>query len=278
MEHREGEFTGERGARIYFQSWRPEAPKAIIALVHGLGEHSGRYKNVVDAVVPRGYAVYALDLRGHGRSAGFRGHVERFADYLGDVERLIDEARRAEPGLPVFLLGHSLGGLIALAYALERADGLRGVVASAPGLRRSFEVPGYRLLLAQIMSGIWPTFNQRTGLPVNRLSHDPQVALDYVADRLVHDRASARFFTETNRAIDEVTSGASSLTMPCLLLQSEDDALVEAQSTIDFYEAAGSADRTLRVYQGFYHESFNEVGKERPLADLVSWLDAHLPS
>ncbi len=276
MEHCEGEFTGERGVRIYYQAWRPEAPKGVVAITHGLGEHSGRYQNVVGALVPRGYAVYALDFCGHGRSGGPRGHVHRFADYLADLDRLIDKARRAEPDLPVFLLGHSLGGLIALAYALERPGALQGVIGSAPGLRRRFEVPGYKLLLGRLMSGIWPTFSQRTGLPVDRLSHDPQVALAYVADRLVHDRATARWLIEFTRASEDVMARAGSLTMPCLLLQSGDDALIEQQSTIDFYNAIGAADRTLHVYDGFYHELFNEVGKERPLADLVAWLDTHL--
>ncbi len=276
MEHRDGEFVGERGTRIWFQSWRPEAPRGVVVVAHGLGEHSGRYKSVVDWLVPRGYAVYALDHRGHGRSGGQRGHVVRFSDYAADLGRLIDRAQAQEPGLPAFLLGHSLGGAIALAYALERPQGLRGVVASAPGLRRRFEVPAFKIFLGRLMSSAWPTFTQRSGLPVTRLSHDPQVALDYVADKMVHDRVTARLFTEATGAGERILARAGELRLPCLLLQGEDDALVDPQATCEFYGKLAGADKALHVYPGFYHEGFNEVGKAQPLGDLSAWLDAHV--
>ncbi|HOG45938.1 MAG TPA: lysophospholipase [Anaerolineae bacterium] len=276
MEHREGQFSGERGARIWFQAWRPAAPRGVVVIAHGLGEHSGRYKNLANWLVPRGYALYALDHRGHGHSSGYRGHVDRFGDYVADLGRLVDQAQAEEPGLPLFVLGHSLGGAIALAYALERPQGLRGVVASAPGLRRRSEVPWFKVLLGQALSRLWPTFTHRSGLPVNGLSHDPQVALDYVADRLVHDRVSARLFTEAERAGEEVLANAGGLCLPCLLLQGDEDQLVDAQATVEFYERAAGADKALRVYPGFYHEGLNEMGRERPLGDLADWLDAHV--
>ncbi len=276
MEHREGEFKGQRGTRIWYQVWRPEAAKAVVALAHGLGEHSGRYNNVVGWLVPRGYAIYALDHRGHGRSGGRRGHVDRFSDYLDDLQHLVGLASAAEPGRPVFLLGHSLGGLIALAYAIERPQGLQGVVASSPGLRRRFEVPPSKLFLGNLMSRIWPTFTQHSGLPASGLSHDPQVALEYVGDKLVHDLVSARLFIEITTAAEQVLSDAGRLAIPCLLLQGEDDPIVDPQATREFYTRASSADKALRTYPGFYHEGFNEVGKERPLGDLVAWLDAHV--
>jgi len=276
MEHREGEFKGRGGVRIWYQVWRPEAPKAVVALAHGLGEHSGRYRNVVDWLVPRGYAIYALDHRGHGRSGGRRGHLDRFSDYLDDLQQCIGLAAEQEPGRPLFLLGHSLGGIIALAYAIERPQGLRGVIASSPGLRRRFDVPPLKLFLGNLMSRIWPAFTQRSGLPASGLSHDPQVALDYLGDKLVHDLVSARLFSEITKAGDGVLAHAGDLHLPCLLLQGADDPIVDPQGTREFYDRAGSADKTLHLYPGFYHEGFNEVGKERPLGDLSAWLDAHL--
>jgi alpha-beta hydrolase superfamily lysophospholipase len=278
MEHWESEFKGERGTRIWFQAWQPQAPRATVAVAHGLGEHSGRYRNVVDTLVPRGYAIYALDHRGHGRSAGRRGHADRFADYVGDLGRLIGEAQRAQPGLPTFLLGHSMGGAIALAYALERPEGLSGVIVSSPWLQLKLTPPANKLALARVMSRILPTFTQRSGLPVNGLSHDPQVALDYVADRLVHDRISARLFVEIVGAQERILADAESLRLPCLFLLPGADPIVDSEATRQYFGQVGSTDKTLHVYEGLYHEGFNELGKEQPLGDLADWLDARLPA
>ena len=277
MQRREDEFRGERGTRIYFRVWRPEAPRAIIVLVHGLGEHGGRYAHVVDCLVPRGFAVYAPDLRGHGCSDGLRGHVHRFTDYIGDVARLLDGVQAQEPGLPIFLYGHSLGALIVLEWARQRPDGLQGVIASGPALRRRFQVPPAKLLLARLVSRVWPTLSQRTGLPAHLLSHDAQVVADYVADPLVHDLASARLFTEATRAGEDLMARAFELSAPCLFLQAGEDGLVDAGATRWFFERLASADKTLHVYEGFYHELHNEVERQRPLADLAGWLEAHLP-
>lgn len=278
MERREGEFCGEGGLRIWYQSWRPEAPRAIVVIAHGVGEHSGRYGNVVNCLVPKGYAVYALDHRGHGRSAGRRGHVNRFAEYIIDVGHLIDLARAEGPGLPVFLLGHSLGGEIALAHALERPEGVAGVIASSPGLGIKLQVPRLKVFLGELMSRLVPTFTQHSGLPANNMSHDPRVVQDYVGDPLVHDLVSARWYTEMTRTAREVMANARRLRLPLLVIQSDDDPLIDSQAVRRFFAEAGSADKTLREYAGFYHECFNEVECERPLADLVAWLDAHVPS
>lgn len=276
MKWAEGEFRGGGGVRIWYQSWRPEAPRAILALAHGLGEHGGRYGNVVAEVVPRGYAVYALDHRGHGRSDGRRGHVESFAEYIADLGRLIEIAAGECPGLPAFLLGHSLGGTIALRYALERPEGLRGVIASSPLLRMRLGVPPSKRLLGNVMSRLYPTFTQRSGLPAEALSRDPEVVAAYTADPLVHDLVSARLFTEMLTTAEAVLARAPELRLPCLLLVSGADAMVDPQASQELHARLGSADKTLHLYEGFYHEGLNEVGRERPLADLVSWLEAHL--
>ena len=278
MEHWEGEITGEQGIRIWCQSWRPEAPKAVLVVIHGLGEHSGRSGHVVDYLVPRGYAIYALDHRGHGRSGGQRGHVGRFAEFTADLRRLIERVQAAEPGQPIFLLGHSLGGTIALQYALEHPHGLAGVIASSPGLARKFKVPRAKLFLGRLMSVLWPTLTFHSGLPADQLSHDPQVASAYTSDPLVHDLVTARLFTEVTRAGEAVLARAQDLKLPCLLLGSDNDPLVDSEAVRRFYAAVGTPDKALRLYEGFYHECFNEIGRERPLADLTTWLEAHLPT
>ncbi len=275
MEHAEGTFRGERGTSIWYQRWRPEGPKAAIALAHGLGEHSGRYGNVVGFLGPRGYALYGLDLRGHGHSGGQRGHVERFDDYTADYGRLVGLVRAEEPGLPVYLYGHSLGGLIALRYAIDHPEGLAGVIGSGPALRRRFDVPLPKLLLAGLLSALWPTFTLRSGLPAEQLSHDPQVVAAYRADPLVHDLVTPRLYTEVTSAYAQMLVDAPRLKVPCLLLQAAEDALVDPESTRQFHERLAVQDKTLHVYEGFRHEGHNEPGRGCWLGDLAAWLDAH---
>lgn len=275
MQHHEGEFKGERGTRIWYQSWRPDAPKAILAVVHGLGEHSGRYGNVVDYLVPRGYAVYALDLPGHGRSGGRRGHIERFTDYTADVGRLAKRACGNLPRLPVFLLGHGLGGPIAFHYALEQPASLQGVIASSPVVRPKLKVPVAKMLLARVMTGIWPTFTQHSALPARALSHDPQVVAAYLADPLVHDLVTARLAMEMLAAGEAMLARAQELRVPLLALVSGGDTIVDVEASKEFFSRVASQDKTLHVYPGFLHEGHNELEREQPLADLAAWLDAH---
>ncbi len=276
MQRREGEFEGERGVRIWYQSWQPEAPKAVLAIAHGLGEHSGRYWNVVDYLTPRGYAVYALDHRGHGRSGGARGHVERFADFSRDVGRLVALAASEWPGLPLFLLGHSLGGPIALSYALEHPEKLRGVIASSPFFRSRMRVPAGKRFLAKLMSRIMPAYAQHSQLPATVLSHDPEVAQTYASDPLVHDWVSARLYVEMFSTGEMLLGRAGDFRAPCLLLVSGGDVIVDPEASKEFFANLGSADKTLHVYEGFHHEGFNEIERERPLGDLAAWLEAHL--
>ncbi len=276
MQHLEGEYKGEGGVRIWWQAWRPDAARAVLAIAHGLGEHSGRYGNVVEHVVPQGYAVYALDHRGHGRSGGTRGHIDRFTQYTADLHRMIELAREAEHGLPVFLLGHSLGGTIALQYALERPQGLAGLIVSSPALGQRFPVPAGKLLLARAMSHLAPAFCQHSGLPAAGLSHDPRVGAAYVADPLVHDLVSARFFTEMMASIQTILARAGEIKLPFLLLMSDDDPIVDSPAMRRLYESVAAADKTKREYVGFYHEGFNEIERARPLGDLLAWLDARV--
>lgn len=278
MQYHEGEFQGERGTRIWYQSWRPDAPKAILAVVHGLGEHSGRYRNVVDYLVPRGYAVYALDLPGHGRSGGRRGHIGRFADFTADVGRLVKRASGNLPRLPVFLLGHGLGGPIAFHYALEQPDSLQGLITSSPVVRPKLHVPVAKRLLVRIMAGIWPTFAQHSALPARALSHDPQVVAAYMADPLVHDLVTARLAMEMLAAGEAMLARAQELRVPLLALVSGGDIVVDVEASKEFFSRVAGRDKALHDYPGFLHEGHNEVERERPLADLANWLDAHVRS
>jgi alpha-beta hydrolase superfamily lysophospholipase len=278
MDHFKGTFKGYGGLDLYCQRWRSETggpPKAVLAIVHGHGEHSGRYGNVVDWFVPKGYAVYAFDLRGHGRSPGQRGYVNRFSDFTGDVGAFLAFVRQEEPGRPVFLLGHSLGGPIALNYVLHDPSGLAGAVVSGP-LLGAMPVSPAKLVLAKVLSSVWPTFSLQTGLDVDGLSRDPAVVKAYVDDPLVHDAGTARLGTELAAAIDWTQAHAADLALPCLIVHGGADRICLPEGSRTFFDHVTFADKELREYEGYYHEVFNDVGKERVLADIEAWLKARL--
>ena len=278
MDHLEGTLKGYGGVELYYQRWRPEAgsaSKAVLAIVHGHGEHSGRYGSVVAWFVPKGYAVYAFDLRGHGRSPGQRGYVSRFGDYIADVQAFLAFVRQEEAGRPVFLLGHSLGGPIALNYVLHDPSGLAGIIASGPALG-ALPVSPAKLLLANLLSKVWPRFSLPTGLDVDNLSRDPAVVKDYVDDPLVHDLGTARLGTEVMAAIDWTQAHATDLALPCLIVHGGADRICLPEDSRTFFDHVTLADKELREYDGYYHEVFNDVGKERVLTDVEAWLEARL--
>jgi alpha-beta hydrolase superfamily lysophospholipase len=273
--HDEGRFVGERGIEIYYQAWTPPGnPRAVLVLVHGIGEHSGRYAHVADYLTRNSYALWASDLRGHGKSGGKRGHVDRFDDYLADISRLIRIAQEPAPASKTLLIGHSLGPLIALDYAEKHPSELAGLILSAPAFREIVKVPVWKVLIARTLSPVVPTFTTRTGLDPNLLSHDKEVVRKYVEDPLVHGVATARWFTEYRQAQERVMRAADKLTLPCLIMQGGADGIVDPSMTTNFFKKVASHDKTLKVYEGFYHEILNEPGKESVLADMGGWLSA----
>jgi acylglycerol lipase len=274
-QHMEGTFQGARGTQIYYQTWGPSGkPKAIVAITHGIGEHSARYSHVAEHLTRYGFTAWACDFRGHGKSGGKRGHVDSFDDYLADVDQLIQIAKDHYPGIKTFLMGHSLGGLIAPYFAEKNPRELDGLIASAPALAEKMKVPPIKVFLAKTLSRIMPTFTTGTGLDPNLLSHDQTVVRKYVEDPLVHKVATARWFTEYRRAQNETMQRADKLTIPCLIIQSGADGIVDPSATKEFFKRIKSSDKTLKVYEGFYHENLNEIGKESVLGDIDTWLSA----
>lgn len=248
----------------------------MLVVVHGIGEHSDRYAHVTDHMARTGFTVWAGDLRGHGKSGGKRGHVDSFDDYLADIAQLIRIAKDHYPGSKTFLMGRSLGGLIASNYAEKHANELDGLIASGPALAEKMKIPPAKAFLAKMLSSIVPTFTTTTGLDPNLLSHDRDVVRKYVEDPMVHKVATARWFTEYRRAQDETMRAADQLTLPCLMLQGGADGIVDASMTSAFFKRIASPDKTLKVYEGFYHEVLNETGKESVLGDIDSWLSARI--
>lgn len=279
MQHRTAELIARDGVRIAYQSWQPDAsPIAALCIHHGLGEHGGRYGTYVQHVLARGYAVYAIDMRGHGRSGGKRGHTPSYETLLDDVGDLIAIARSEQGRRPIFLLGHSLGGNIALNFALRRPAGLSAVLASAPWLMLPKPPAKPLAALARGVSKLAPSFTLGNQLDLTGISRDPAVIAGYKADPLVHDRISVKLFVEGAAAAAWALEHASEIAVPALLFHGSADRLTSPAGTRLFAERAGSAKVTHREYAGMYHEMHHDIGKDAVIEDVARWLTAKLGS
>ncbi len=279
LSEKTGTLTSTDGVKIFYRHYPAESERARMVIAHGLGEHSGRYGNVVDRMLPKGVSIWVPDHRGHGQSDGRRGHVLNFSQYLSDLRLSVDLAGEGRPeGMRCFLLGHSMGGLIAIDFAQRFPELIDGVIASSPALGMAIEIPGLKKVLGSLMSFIWPGLTMGNELDAARVSHDPEVVNAYETDPLVHDRVSARFFTEFLATMETVNERASTLKVPILLQVAGDDRLVNARSSAQFFENLTLQDKTLHVYDGLYHEIYNEMEDQRTqvLKDLEGWLEKHL--
>jgi alpha-beta hydrolase superfamily lysophospholipase len=239
-----------------------------------LGEHGGRYTNLVNCLLPEGYVVYSLDHQGFGRSGGVRGHVNRFADYLPDVQRIIEMARTDQEELPVAIFGHSMGGLISLHYALEFPHKVDYLAISAPALLAK---PKKSLVLLMRAINLFnPQFVIRRPGGAEGISRDPEEVRRFREDALHVPVSSARWAVEILATQVMVTRRAAELRLPILMLQGMADTLVVPQATIDFFARISSSDKTLHTYPDYYHELHNDLGKEKPLGDLVQWLNTRM--
>jgi alpha-beta hydrolase superfamily lysophospholipase len=273
MQHSEGKFTASDGLEIYHQVWAADGtPKAAILIVHGLGEHSSRYHNYTDYFVPRGYTLYGFDLRGHGRSGGPRGHVERFDRFVDDVGRMVALIREQLPHTPLFLLGHSLGSLPTLVYALRYPDGLAGVITSGTALRDALEIPGWKRALARMLSRVAPTVKFDNGIQNDYLTHDTKAIEAYAHDPLVHRIATPRLATEVEAARQMLYASASEWKLPLLMLHGSDDRICLPAGAQAFQAKTPQTLTAFRQYDGLYHEIHNEMGKESVFYDIENWL------
>jgi acylglycerol lipase len=276
MEQKEGTFKGTGGLTLYWHAWLPEGkPKAIIVVVHGIAEHIARYTNLVNFAVPLGYAVYGPDHQGHGRSEGTRSYIARFTVYLDDLKTFFDMVRKEYPDLKIFLLGHSMGGLIATAYAVRYQAELAGLIVSAPSLIRGESVTPAMIKMAKAVSVIQPKMGVAE-LSSTYLSKDKSVVEAYDNDPLVYrGKITARLGAEMFDTMTKLESQVASLTLPMLIMQGSDDKLVNPEGSKMLYEKAASQDKTLKIYEGLYHEIFNEPERDMVFADLEAWLNSH---
>jgi acylglycerol lipase len=271
----DGRLDGARDVRLYWRGHLPPGePRGVLLICHGLGEHSGRYRNVVEALRPDGWAVYGLDHRGHGHSGGRRAHLDGYADWLADFDAFRRHVAALHPGLPVFLLGHSMGGQIALAYALDHPDDLRGLVLSAPALA-SGQVPAAAIPALRLLSRVGGRLRP-VGIDVTKISKDPDVVAAYRGDTLVHQGKPTLGLMSALLDGFALVDRAPELKMPVLLQHGALDVLTDPAGTRALDTAlSGNPDKTVHWYDGLWHEIYNEPERDAPLADLRSWLDAH---
>jgi alpha-beta hydrolase superfamily lysophospholipase len=264
-------------SRLYRQTWLPDGdPRAVVVLAHGLGEHSGRYASLARHCTDRGFAVCALDHHGHGKSEGLAGHVERFSVYLDGVRELVAHVREELPGLPMFMLGHSMGGLIAATFMRESQSAFRGCVLSGPALLSDAAPNAIVLWLNRLISSLAPTVPM-IGLDPAGVSRDPEVVRAYVSDPLVHHgKLSARLIAELMATMGATLAAASEILLPLLIMHGEADVLTSPSGSREFYASVASVDKTLKLYPGLYHEIFNEPERDAVLADMTDWLEGRL--
>lgn len=273
----ESGFESKDGLKFYVRGWEPDGgPKAVVMLVHGLGEHTGRYAHVAEALTQAGYALVGFDLRGHGKSAGARGHFPSLEAVMQDLNGfLVFLVGRYPKDLPLFIYGHSLGGLLTLAFTLKVRPNVKGVVVTAPGLRSALQEQKAKMMLAKVLGSIAPAITLPSGLDPKTLSHDPQVVEAYVNDPLVHDKTSTGFGKAALGAIDFVFENAAKFPVPLLVMYGSEDKLTYPSGGQDFVKLI-SGDVMFKLWDGMYHEIHNEPEKAQVLKFIIDWLDAHL--
>jgi alpha-beta hydrolase superfamily lysophospholipase len=277
MKHGEAVLSRPGSVSIYIQWWLPDTtPKASLALVHGIGEHSGRYSNLVGTLIEHGMAVYAVDNRGFGKSSGKRGHVMSWREYTDDTAAFLDRVREIKSEGPLFLMGHSMGGLIVLSFLLDHSPkDLNGVVVSGPALSQG-AVSKVLLLAARIMSKVVPSFSLDTKLDASAVSRDPEVVAAYEADPLRTGMASARLGTEMAAAMEMVKTRAGEIRLPILIVHGGADRLVAPETSRELMPLLGSTDKTRIEYPSYYHEPHNDLDWQKPLSDIVQWMEKRI--
>jgi acylglycerol lipase len=277
MQHHESFFKDSGNRQIFYQSWLPETdPGAVLLVVHGFAEHSGRYMNLVNRFVPKGYAVYAFDHQGHGRSEGIRAYVKRFEEYTDMLVQFREIVQEKQKDKPLFLIGHSMGGLIGALHLISHQDGLSGAILSGPGVKAPDNISAVTIFAGKMISSIMPRMGM-IKLEEDAVSRDAGVVEAYKDDPLVyHGKITARLGAEMLKAMGRVQAEANKITLPILILQGTDDHLVDPSGAQMLYEKVSSVDKKVIFYEGFYHEVFNEPEHERVLNDVEKWLESHI--
>lgn len=274
---KQDQFEGVGGLKIFTRSWRPDKkPRGVVVIVHGFNAHSGQYTWVAEQLVGNGLAAYALDLRGRGNSDGERFYVQKFSDYVTDVATFVTQTRSREPGLPVFLLGHSAGGVVSCVYTLEHQADIAGLICES--FAHEVPAPDFALAVLKGLSHVAPHAHVLK-LKNEDFSRDPKVVEAMNHDPLIaHEVQPTQTVAEMVRADERLKKEFPRITLPVLILHGTADKVTRPSGSKRFFEMAGSTDKTLKLYEGHFHDLLHDVDKEVVMADIQKWLDAPLPA
>ncbi len=271
----EASFVSNGRGALFRRAWLPEEPERLLVVIHGFAEHSGRYDRFGAWFAERGSAVHSYDQQGHGRSYGYRNYVSRFDDFLDDLERFLELARGEHPEIPLTLVGHSMGGLIAAAYARERKPAMLALVTSGAALSLGPSLSRTKIALSRVLRRVAPRLALDPGLPPEGLSRDPEVVRRYIEDDLIEPKMTTALAVEMIDAVARTASGGAEIEVPMLLLHGREDQLCDPSGSADFFHSllGDIATRSaLRVYPTLRHEIFNEPEQEEVFADLLDWV------
>lgn len=276
----ESKWDGKNGIQFYIRGWEPTSkrPKAVLALIHGLGEHTGRYVHVGKTMTDAGYALVGFDLRGHGKSGGARGHFPTLTAVIQDMRQFFKYLVQRYPDIPHFLYGHSLGGLLSLSYALQYNTGLNGVMVTGVALRSPLQSQKGKIAMVTVLGSLLPAVTLPSGLDATTISRDADVVKKYVNDPLVHDKTSLGLGKAAIKAIEYCFAHAQEFKPPLLIMHGAADKLTYPSGSEDFAKLASenNKDVTLKLWDGLYHEVHNEPEKAEVFKVMIEWLDKHL--
>lgn len=269
----EGYFSARDGLRLFWHTAKAQNPAAHVVVIHGYAEHLGRHAEVTRALASAGYTVHLVDCRGHGQSGGKRAHADNFDQYLSDLELFLARVKDQAQGLPLYMVGHSHGGLIAARYLLDKPEAVRGVVLSSPYFRLKLQVPALKIMAGKLMARILPSLPMRNDLKAEQLTRDVAIQNATRADPLYQQIATPGWFTASNGAQETVLRRATEFVTPFLLLFGGADGIADPAAGREFYEAATSKDKQHKQYDGLLHELFHEPERDLVFKDLIGWLD-----
>ena len=273
MKHTEFNFTIYK-TNFYGQIWEAKSTKAVVVLVHGMGEHSGRYNHVAKKLTENDFSVVAFDHFGHGKTSGKRGHNPSFEAVLESITKTIEHAEKTFSNTPIFLYGHSMGGNAVVNYVLRKKHNLKGTIATSPFLKLAFEPPKLKLAAGKLLQKIAPSITMGNELDANDISRDKTEVDKYINDPLVHDKISPNFSLTFIDSGKWAIENANKLQTPMCLFHGTGDKIIDYKGTEEF--ANKSKNATLKLYKGGYHELQNDLCKEEMLQDVVNWLNSQL--
>jgi acylglycerol lipase len=275
--YKEESLDGAGGLKIFTRSWRPEqAPRGVIVLSHGFNSHSGYYLWAAEQLLASRLAVYALDYRGRGKSDGERYYIDKFSEYQGDLDLVVKLARSREPGLPLYVLGHSAGGVIACNYVLDNQKDIAGLICES--FAYQVPAPDFALAVLKGLSHLAPHAHV-LNLPKKEFSRDPKVVKALIDDPLLANEVQpTKTVAEMVRADERLKRDFPLFTLPVLIIHGTKDTVTRPEGSKEFYERASSADKTLKLYEGYFHDPLNDIGKEAVMADIRGWIEKRLPA